>query len=108
MNDSDAIKQRRSVRAYKDKPVAPELLERCAVEGKLPQSVMVIVIEEAYIHCSKALNRSELWSPEREDYVSAAKDVPTLGSFLKALVKEDFDAEAYDKYVREDLSKDLY
>jgi len=85
-----------------------ELLERCAVKGKLPNSVMVISIEEAYIHCSKALNRSELWQPTREDYVSAAKDVPTLGTFLKAMLKEEFDAKAYDKYVVEELSKDLY
>jgi len=92
--------------------IAPELLEHCAVEGKLPKSVMVISVEEAYIHCSRALNRSELWNPEKEAYVATAKEVPTLGTFLKDLTKGmdevEVDAKAYDTYVTEELSKDLF
>jgi len=34
MNVSDAIKQRRSVRAYKDKPVAPDLLEKIFLQAQ--------------------------------------------------------------------------
>ena len=34
MNVSDAIKQRRSVRAYQDKPVAPELLEKIFLQAQ--------------------------------------------------------------------------
>jgi len=34
MNVSDAIKQRRSVRAYQDKPVAPELIEKIFLQAQ--------------------------------------------------------------------------
>lgn len=88
--------------------IDPKLLERCAVDGKLPRSVMVIKVEEAYIHCSRALNRSELWQPNREDYVLSAQEVPSLGTFLADITKGDVDGKAYDKYVVEELSKDLF
>ncbi len=86
----------------------PELMEQCAVDGKLPKSVMVISIEEAYIHCSRALNRSELWNPDTTEFLANAKEVPTMGTFVKALTKGKMDAEAYDKFVVEELSKDLF
>jgi len=86
----------------------PELMGRCAVDGKLPKSVMVITIEEAYIHCSRALNRSELWSPDTTEFLTNAKKVPTMGTFVKTLTKGKIDAETYDKFVVEELSKDLF
>jgi len=86
----------------------PELMEHCAVDGKLPKSVMVISIEEAYIHCSRALNRSELWSPDTTELLANAKNVPSMGTFVKALTKGEIDAETYDKFVDEELSKDLF
>src|SRR5437868_2196535 len=33
----------------------PALLERFAVDGKLPRTVLVLTVKEAYIHCSRAL-----------------------------------------------------
>ncbi len=86
----------------------PELMEHCVVDGKLPKSVMVISIEEAYIHCSRALNRSELWNPDTTEFLANAKEVPTMGTFVKALTQGKMDAEAYDKFVVEELSKDLF
>lgn len=86
----------------------PELMERCTVDGKLPKSVMVISIEEAYIHCSRALNRSELWNPDTTEFLANAKEVPTMGTFVKTLTKGKIDAETYDKFVVEELSKDLF
>ena len=86
----------------------PELMEHCAVNGKLSKSVMVISIEEAYIHCSRALNRSELWNPDSTAFLENAKEVPTMGTFVKTLTQGKIDAETYDKFVVEELSKDLF
>jgi PPOX class probable FMN-dependent enzyme len=33
----------------------PELLQRCEVRGMLPQIVVIVTVEEAFGHCSKAL-----------------------------------------------------
>ena len=39
----------------------PELLERFRIRAKLPATVLRIEVEEAYLHCAKAIMRSELW-----------------------------------------------
>ena len=40
------------------------LLADCAVEGRAPKVGMLIVVEEAFLHCGKALIRSRLWDPD--------------------------------------------
>ena len=42
----------------------PELLERMKAGGKDPLLGIVVVVEECYIQCGKALKRSGLWNPE--------------------------------------------
>ena len=43
----------------------PELMQRFVVDGKPPRSIMEIEVHEVYLHCTKALRRSELWNPEK-------------------------------------------
>lgn len=42
------------------------LLEDSAVEGRAPKVGLVIAVEEAFLHCGKALIRSRLWNPEAQ------------------------------------------
>ncbi len=62
-----------------------ELLEPCAVDGKVPR-VGILVF--------KALIRSELWNPERHVERSS---LPSSGAILRLLGDDDFDAERYDR-----------
>jgi PPOX class probable FMN-dependent enzyme len=41
----------------------PEMFERCSVDGKCPKVVLGVAVQEAFIHCAKALRRSQLWEP---------------------------------------------
>lgn len=41
-----------------------ELRDRFAVDGKAAKVVVVVTVAEAYVHCAKALRRSDLWEPE--------------------------------------------
>src|SRR5437868_863309 len=72
----------------------PELLEPCAVEGKIPSLGILVSIEEAYTQCAKALVRSDLWNPAR--HVDRS-DLPSSGEILRSLSDPDFDAEEYDR-----------
>jgi PPOX class probable FMN-dependent enzyme len=56
----------------------PELLELFPVNGKLPALAIVVTVEEALGHCSKALRRSRLW---QEDYKPEEK-VPSLAEMM--------------------------
>lgn len=40
------------------------LRARLAVDGKTPTLVLVVAVEEAFMHCPKCIARSKLWSPE--------------------------------------------
>lgn len=42
----------------------PELLELVALEGELPVSVLKMTVEEAFLHCAKALIRARLWETD--------------------------------------------
>jgi PPOX class probable FMN-dependent enzyme len=79
----------------------PELLELCAVEGKVPKLAMRIEIEQAYTHCSKAFLRSNLWDPER--FVDRG-ELPSPGELLRSLnpeiEPETYDAERDERYAR--------
>jgi PPOX class probable FMN-dependent enzyme len=56
------------------------LRERLAVEGKAPQSVIVVKARAVYMHCAKAFLRSNLWVP---DAWRPRSEMPTLGEMLK-------------------------
>ena len=67
------------------------LCARFEKKNILPRSVIVMKVGEAYFQCAKALIRSRLWAGEDE-----SDKAPSAGDFLRE-VKEDFDAEGYDK-----------
>jgi PPOX class probable FMN-dependent enzyme len=78
-----------------------ELLEPCAVEGKVPKLALRIEIEEAFTHCSKAFLRAQLWDPER--YV-AREELPSPGAIMSSIEPsveaETYDAERAERYAR--------
>ena len=57
------------------------LRRRFAVNGKEPTTVMVVMVEQAFAHCPKALVRSDLWKAASG---GRPQGVPTLGDFVAA------------------------
>ena len=85
--------------------VAPDLLQRLAVDGKPPRSVLVIHIDTVFFQCSRALLRSELWNPARH---VARSSLPSPGQMLAATSEARIDGEAYDRAQPERLKTTLY
>ena len=71
-----------------------ELLEPCAVEGKVPALGILVSIEEAYPQCAKALVRSDLWNAA--NHVDR-DELPSSGEILRSLNDPSFDAAEYDR-----------
>ncbi len=69
------------------------LLLPCAVEGKVPKLGVLVDVEEAFTHCSKAFLRSRLWDPS---LFTDRAELPTMGEIFEALKGPEFDAERYD------------
>src|SRR6266446_5610198 len=59
----------------------PALTERFSVQGKAPRTVVVVRVKEAYIHCSRALIRADLWNPAK---FAAPNAVPSMGTIMAA------------------------
>ncbi len=83
----------------------PALLARFAVGGRPPTTVLVVAVEEAFMQCSRALVRSDLWNPAR--HVRRA-DLPSAGTMLAAHTGGKVDAAAYDAVQPETVAKTLY
>jgi hypothetical protein len=59
--------------------VDPGKLEHFASDGRLPRVLLEITVEEAFLHCAKALMRSRLWSDEARQERAV---LPTMGRML--------------------------
>ena len=57
----------------------PALMARCAVNGKEPKIGLRVTVEEAYLHCAKAVKRSRLWDPSVQ---WTRSDLPSLGRMI--------------------------
>jgi PPOX class probable FMN-dependent enzyme len=58
----------------------PDLLDRCARDGKRPLTVIRVAAEEVFLHCAKAFLRSSLWDPAGWP---AARPVPSMGEMIR-------------------------
>lgn len=76
------------------------LLAPSAVEGKLPKLGILVDIEAAYTHCSKAFLRSDFWNSER---FVARSELPSNGELMQAVLGVDaaqYDAARDARYAR--------
>ena len=83
----------------------PDLLERFDVNGKLPSLVIVVTVEEALGHCSKAFRRSKLWGT---DYLPKTK-APSLTEMMSGHLQLDEDTtKMLDAAIEDDAQNNMY
>ena len=73
-----------------------ELREMFEVNGRLPATVLVVKVNEIYLHCAKALMRSRLWD---EDAKIERSEFPTMGEMIRDQIDADTEAETQDAMV---------
>jgi PPOX class probable FMN-dependent enzyme len=81
----------------------PELLASFAVDGKAPRTVLVVTVKEAYIHCSRAIVRADLWNPAK-----FGPAVPSFGAVLAAHTAGFVDGPALDEENKTRVPQTLY
>ncbi len=86
--------------------VAPELREQFVFRGKNPRSVMRIDVQEAYLHCTKALVRADLWNADKH---INRKSLPSTGEMYRDQMKLDgVPPAAIDDALQKNEKSDLY
>jgi PPOX class probable FMN-dependent enzyme len=83
----------------------PALAEQFSVEGKTPRTVIVVRVKEAYVQCSRALVRADVWNPAKH---ARPGNVPTMGTILAAHTKGFVNAQAFDEEAKERVPATLY
>lgn len=89
----------------------PALLSRCAVNGKVPKVGIRVHVEEAFLHCAKALRRSRLWDPASQ---RPREELPSLGRMILEQTAAANEAPApeviatVDDYIEENYRTELY
>lgn len=72
----------------------PPAVERFAAAARRPKAVIEVGVEEAYLHCAKALMRSRLWSGENRVERSL---LPTMGQMIKDQTGSPHPAESQEQ-----------
>ena len=85
--------------------VHDDLMDRFVVGGKRPRSVIIVEVAEVYLHCSKALKRSELWNPEKHVVRST---LPSWGEMLRNQGRAFVPARLIDFVIKQDAKRNLY
>jgi PPOX class probable FMN-dependent enzyme len=83
----------------------PALLARFEVDGKLPLTVIVVRVKEAYVHCARALVRADLWNPAKH---APRESVPSMGTMLAAHTQGYVEAAAFDEDAKTRVPQTLY
>lgn len=76
----------------------PEVLEKSAIDGRVPRIALGIDVDECFLHCAKALRRGGLWDPSSWP---AREERPSPGAIFKAHVGIDAPAEAIEADLEE-------
>jgi len=87
--------------------IEPELLQGSAVNNKLPTSMLIVHVEEAYLQCPKALVRSSIWEVaadfDRKSFPSLTKMISDqMGVELSKDQLTQMEAE-YEKKIEDTL-----
>jgi PPOX class probable FMN-dependent enzyme len=68
----------------------PAFTERFARERQRPKLVIEVAVREAYLHCAKALMRSQLWQPDTWGPRAA---LPSMGQMIRDQIGGGFTGE---------------
>lgn len=83
-----------------------DILEKMAVNGKVPVIGIGVQVEECYVHCAKAFMRSGLWQPEKWP---AKESIPNMAQMLADHVKlPGVTAEEVASGLRDSYTNRLY
>ena len=72
----------------------PALLASFEMDGKAPRTVVVMIVEEVYFQCSRAIVRSDLWNPDKR---VDPRTLPTPGQILAEMSENRVGGEEYDR-----------
>ena len=65
--------------AARASPTMPRCWPTVPCQGRAPKIGVLVEVQEAYLHCAKAINRAGLWDPSK--HIDRA-ELPSYGAML--------------------------
>lgn len=87
----------------------PELLESMSVKGRTPTLAIVVEVNEAFLHCAKALRRAKLW--KAESHQERSEMASMIAMAMEHASGKPIDPEALpiaEKDLEDDYDKTMY
>ena len=97
----DTLRIAGKARIVKDKAIS----KRLSVNGREPLLVLVVEVNEVFMHCSKAFIRSRLWHP---DHWPERKSAPTLAEWVIGTVEREQTLDEVQSVHSDDEEQRLY
>lgn len=72
------------------------ILAAMAVRDRWPTAALLVEIEEVFVHCGKAMIRSDLWNPEKR---VPRDSFPTLGRIMADQMPDLLEPAAADRWI---------
>ncbi len=76
-----------------------------AINGKEPQFILIVTVEEAFMHCQKCMVRAGMWKPETWPDKAG---IPTLAQAMVAHGKLGFGVEEMQDIIDDDSEHRMY
>lgn len=81
------------------------LQNRCAVDGKTPELVLIVRVQQAFMHCAKSIARSKVWKPGAWPNI---QDVPSLAEAMVAHAKLSRSVSEQQSVIDTDFETKMY
>jgi len=81
------------------------VLAGMAVGGKVPTAAVRVEVEEAFLHCAKAIIRSKLW---QDDYRAGRDEIPSLGRMIADQLNEGEQVAETEAHIERSYRDHLY
>jgi PPOX class probable FMN-dependent enzyme len=85
--------------------IDPVILQSWTVNAKHPKSVLIVTIQEVFLHCAKALIRSRLW---HDDFKIERSELPSYGQMLKDQIEVTDSVGEIENSIAESYKNKLY
>jgi predicted pyridoxine 5'-phosphate oxidase superfamily flavin-nucleotide-binding protein len=79
--------------------------ERHAVNGRKPLLALAVTVEQVFMHCSKAVVRSQLWQTE---HWPERRSAPTLAQWVHSVNLADHSVDEIQGWHDDDAANRLY
>ncbi|RYG95496.1 MAG: pyridoxamine 5'-phosphate oxidase family protein, partial [Alphaproteobacteria bacterium] len=87
----------------------PSILERLAVEERVPKLAILVNVKEVFMHCAKAFRRSHLWDPE---HFQDRSGMPSLAKIVldqtTGAPPDEREMRRIDDELEDDYKKSMY